>query len=311
MVETKNEKALSERRAKALNLRMAGASYMDIVKAGIGYSSVSHVSHDMRSIVAEFQYEQPEDVLVLDLARLDELQKYLTFAFRSGDYHYASLIMQVMKFRRETLGITPELIEQRRAEKTQIQNNGIMVIQGATTGDYLESMMRAAGASPEEAQAQRERLALESSQNGSQEVPTSQKVSNSTVEEIVDAEYVEDSDVDNSGINDLTKRLKRAVTEDAARQQAEQHLDQLAADEPMLSVDVVEEDTVGTDQAARDSSSPAQQKKKKLVVRVKHPDVNQAATAGVVYRKAPRKPVIKLIREHTDELETSTVEEQI
>jgi hypothetical protein len=147
------------RRRKALDLRTAGASYQQIVDANIGYRDVGHVSHDMGKILAEFQYETPEDVLVLDLARLDEMQRIVTFELRKGDMSCANTLLRIMQFRRDTLGMTPQVIEERRkTAQVGIHNNGIMVVQG-TSQDYIEAMMKAAGVPENERRKEIERIA--------------------------------------------------------------------------------------------------------------------------------------------------------
>lgn len=157
-----------QRRQRALELRMAGASYQQIVQANIGYNSVGHVGSDMKNILESVRLESPENLILLDLARLDDLQQVLTLHFHRGDVGLSSAIMQVMKFRHSLLGIDEESIRQRNLERTQVTNNGIMVVQG-NTRDYLASMMEAAGLSPE--QQDKELRRLESAEGERKELP--------------------------------------------------------------------------------------------------------------------------------------------
>lgn len=157
-----------QRRQRALELRMAGASYQQIVQANIGYNSVGHVGSDMKNILESVRLESPENLILLDLARLDDLQQVLTLHFHRGDVGLSSAIMQVMKFRHSLLGIDEESIRQRNLERTQVTNNGIMVVQG-NTRDYLASMMEAAGLSPE--QQEKELRRLESAEGERKELP--------------------------------------------------------------------------------------------------------------------------------------------
>lgn len=166
-----DQKRLKERREKALNLRIAGATLQDIVNAGIGYNNMPSVSQDLEKALGNFYAEDIEQLLILDLARLDEMQKYCTAAMRMGDTSQVRNLMAIMQFRRETIGVTPESIQDRRINSAQVVNNGIMVVQG-TQREYLATMMEAAGAEPDEIA--RELKELENtSQNtsGSQEVP--------------------------------------------------------------------------------------------------------------------------------------------
>jgi hypothetical protein len=270
-----------ERRQTALNLRMAGASYQQIVEADIGYKSTAHVGSDMRGILRAYQYETPEDILVLDLARLDDLQQHLTLAFHAGKYEQAGMILRVMQFRRETLGITPEVIEQRRNESKALVNNGIMVVQGSQS-DYLKSMMEAAGTSPQEQQRELDRIAA-----SNRTAPT----------EVVDAEIVEDdpprkhlkkpkklrkatggdkSEKDeNSRDEQFPERLENFIVNKEQLQSQSEEMPSVPLTDPVLSVDVP------------DSTQP---QKKRLRIRVKPDDANMDASHGVPYRNPPRKP---------------------
>lgn len=137
-------KRLRERRERAWNLRMAGATLQDIVNAGIGYNNQQMVSKDLKKSRENFYAEDIESLLVLDLARIDEMQKFCTAALRAGNTSEVRNIMALMQFRRETMGITPETIAENRTSAAQITNNGIMVVQGSTR-DYLAGIMEAAG----------------------------------------------------------------------------------------------------------------------------------------------------------------------
>jgi hypothetical protein len=141
-------KRLAERRERAWSLRMAGATLQDIVNAGIGYQTQQMVSKDLKKARENYYQEDIESLLILDLARIDEMQKICTAALRMGNTSEVRNIMALMQFRRETLGITEETIQERRASTANVVNNGIMVVQGSTR-DYLAGVMQAAGL-PEE-----------------------------------------------------------------------------------------------------------------------------------------------------------------
>lgn len=276
---------LHERRQTALNLRMAGASYQQIVDADIGYKSAPHVGSDIRGILRAYQYETPEDVLVLDLARLDDLQQHLTLAFHAGKYEQAGMILRVMQFRRETLGITPEVIEQRRNESKALVNNGIMVVQGSQA-DYLKSMMEAAGTSSQEQQRELDRIAA-----SNRTAPTE------VGDDVQDAEIVEDdpprkhlkkpkklrkatggdkSEKDeNSRDEQFPERLENFIVNKEQLQSQSEEMPSVPLTDPVLSVDVP------------DSTQP---QKKRLRIRVKPDDANMDASHGVPYKNPPRKP---------------------
>lgn len=143
-------KRLEERRKSAFELRMAGATLQDIVNAGIGYNNTSMVSQDLKKARKNFYQEDIESLLTMDLARIDEMQKICTFELRAHrDTSQVRNIMALMQFRRETMGITPEAIQDRRTSAASITNNGIMVVQGSTR-DYLAGVMSAAGATEDD-----------------------------------------------------------------------------------------------------------------------------------------------------------------
>lgn len=142
-----DQKRLAERRKNAMSMRIAGATLQDIVNAGIGYNNTSMVSQDLKKALSNFYQEDIESLLILDLARIDEMQKICTFVMRSQqDTSQVRNLMALMQFRRETMGYKPEDIADRRATGSSVTNNGIMVVQGSTR-DYLQGLMEAVGAS--------------------------------------------------------------------------------------------------------------------------------------------------------------------
>lgn len=337
-----------------MELRIAGASYADIVKANIGYKSAGHVSDDMRQIVNSYQYQSPEDLLVLDLARVDEMQKHLTLAFRRGEYGYYSALLRLMSFRREIMGVTQEAIQASIHEKSQIQNNGIMVVQG-TAGDYLASMMHAAGATQAEIRAQEARSGQEvqggqgSAQNGStgrreitgEIVPAdtgkslpeltsgNAGIQNESEQEgpprrarrlVLRKPRLTSGDVTSApeGSSDLARvrqpsnspkkettpdqgipeeefldRLEDHVRREDENQAAREHIPALPTDGPILAVDILPEG------------------RKRVRVRIKHPDANEEPGPGVPYRAAPRKPRAKAKVRIEEEFTTSAYEEEV
>lgn len=294
----RRREARRKRIQEAYQLRVAGASYQDIVNAGIGYNNVQAVGNDIRKALQDFVYETPEDVLVLDLGRLDAMQRKLSMAFFTGDLAQAGMILRVMQFRRETLGITPEVIAQRSTESKALVNNGIMVVQGSAE-DYLKSMMQAAGATPEQQQQELERVAASNRAPG-RIAPTEAET------EILDAEVVEEP-VQETARKKLRKprKLKKSVehtpvekilqlddeldTEELERRLIEveqndsplEKLPSLQLSDPLLSIDFPDEKVP---------------RKKRLRIKVKVDDPNISSSPGIPYKSPPRKPT----REETE-----------
>lgn len=264
---------------------MAGVSYADIARSGIGYNSPQAASQDVRRVLRNLKFESAEDVLLLDLGRLDEIQKLLTAALRSGDLSQSGPILRVMAFRRETLGMTAEVIAENMKETAnQLVNNGIMVVQG-TTGDYIEAMAKAAGASPEEIRGELDRIAGNSASgpDGSEQV--SKNMKRQVNGEVVTSQLVELPLTDRDDSNEektelppdleiLADRFSDFVETAEINDQQKEEIPSLQLDSPILEIDISE-------------NNP---KKKVLRIKTKLPDSNEYETSGVPYNNPPRKP---------------------
>lgn len=297
---------LHERRQMALSLRMAGASYSEIVKAKIGYNNVQMVSHDMRKTLEAFTYETPEDVLVLDLARIDEIQKILTAALRTGDLGQAGPIMRCMQFRRETLGITPEVIGERRQNAQQVTNNGIMVVQG-TTGDYIAAMAAASGADPKEVRRELEQVS-KSNNYGNKErevidaevVPETKKrirIKRKTAQKETEPQTANLSGSEVLGLPRTPKRTAKLseTSPDPAMGQVTASTDSLLDRfEHSASRNNRAEQTrenipaIGLSESLLEVDIPGY-KERTIAVPIKDYDQNVQVTSGVSYKKPPRK----------------------
>ena len=279
-----------EQRAKRINdafqLRMAGASYNDIVKAKIGYNNPQHVGNDIRRHLQHFVYETPEDLVSLDLARVDDIHRRVYAAFVAGKTEQAGMLLRIIQFRREILGVTAEQAIAARENSNQLVNNGIMVVQGSAE-DYLRSMMQAAGASPEQQRTELDRIAASN-------------------REVVDAEVVEDSS--EPVLQHRGKKLRRLSKKSNKSKKSFQEVDEfedvpgsielenyikeveennneveklpsVQLSEPLLNIDFP------------DGTTP---KKKRLRIPVKINETNVNASPGVPYRAAPKRSTREL-----------------
>lgn len=276
-----------QRRADAMQLRMAGASYMDIVKANIGYKTPAHVGQDIRRALDDFRdsYEEPASLLALDLARIDDIHRRVYVAFHAGDISQAGMLLRIIAFRREVLGHTPETIKNAMENPNALVNNGIMVVQGSAE-DYLKTMMQAAGASPEQQRAELDRIAASNRASGR----------TAHTEAIMDAEVVDDGSESTSAVRPKKKlrKLRRPVEKTAEQdfpadseeleksllqleemESPAEKLPTLQLSDPILSIDIPEDE---------------RPRKKRLRVRVKPEGTNMNPSSGVPYRAAPRKP---------------------
>lgn len=294
---------IRKRRQSALELRMAGATLMDIVKLGIGYNDPAHVSRDLRKATDGIYQESIEDLLILDLARIDEMQKYCFLALRhKGDLAQVRNIMALMEFRRTTLGITPEVLQDRRNNSNRVVNNGIMVVQG-TTGEFLSSMMEAAGASPQEIQ--NELRELENSSESQQERKVIQG-------ELVQGEVINKVLPETGTSTENKKKLRvklktktpasppgtgKATTATQTRSTGSRVSDSALGDESPSEdlTERVERMAQRMDEAFDEAHEPrlgrlSDPAVKIISVPVKLPDSNQPVSPGVVYKLPPRKP---------------------
>jgi hypothetical protein len=273
---------------------MAGASYNDIIRANIGYKSHGHLSKDLKKALKEFQqtYEQTADLAILDLARVDDIQRRVTMAFHSGDTAQAGMLLRIIAFRREIIGITPEDARNDRQNASTLVNQGIMVVQGSAE-DYLKSMMQAAGASPEEQKTELERVAA-SNRAAGRNAPT----------EVIDAEVVEETEekprktaprkklrrtnkstktttVDDqiSGLESEdptdSEVLEKSLLQLEQNDNSVEKLPSLQLSDPLLSIDFPDEN---------------EPRKKRLRIKVKRNDTNMNDSPGTPYRSRPRKP---------------------
>ena len=263
--ETLRQQEIHERRVKAMSLKVAGASNVEIARANIGYSSGQLVGQDMKNILATWDYHAPEEMVTLDLARLDELQKIYTHAVRTGNLQWGSMILRIMQFRRETLGYTPETIAELRRDKNQIQNNGIMVVQGTgTASDYLIGMMQAAGATEKEARAELEKVS-DSNKPSSEPIEVLEVVKPKRKSKRF--KVVRKSKGDGESLAERLEDFDRTMTHSEASTQTKP----LATDEQLLDIDV-----------------PAPGRDKTIQIPIKPDIANVELHTGIAYKVPPR-----------------------
>lgn len=341
---------IEKRKQQALEFRMAGATLQDIVNAGIGYKSTQHVGQDLQQVMKGIYQEDIENLILLDLARIDEMQKICTLVMRmERDTSQVRNIMALMQFRRETMGITPEQIQDRRASTTSVTNNGIMVVQGSTQ-EYLEGLMKAVGASENEIE--NEFQEVQKSLPGSPEVFSGNNTGARVIQgELVEKEVSTETGTSKSKLNKKTgKKFKlvrkpaletgapgsntpsQATTATHSRSQA-RSVSQVALGDSILLGELVEARARQLEHEIEhmhepglgDLSDPAVIPEELalqgvLEVPIKLPDSNVPVSPGVVYRNPPRKltqdegrkvVLRKVKNSHTDVMKTHVHEEEI
>ena len=102
----------AERWAEALELRKAGYSY-DHIASAVGYSSRGSAREAVMRGIKEIVREPAEEVLALELARLDEMLIKALESARNGDPQAIDAVLKIMNRRSKYLGMdSPEKIIQ-------------------------------------------------------------------------------------------------------------------------------------------------------------------------------------------------------
>lgn len=146
----------NERMSQALALRRTGATYQQIADA-VGYASPAGAQQAVMRAVNATPLDGAADVIRLELETLNEIQARLMLAFRQGDIAQADRILRVMQARASYLGLSPEDIGhtiKRQAETNAgLTNNGVIVISGGSSEDYVKQLQAACLAAGEDADA--------------------------------------------------------------------------------------------------------------------------------------------------------------
>jgi hypothetical protein len=140
----RQSQAKAERRNKvvqALGLRASGASYKQIGQV-LGVSEPTAwrlVQQESANLISE----SAQEVLELELQRLDRLQLGLWAKAINGDVYAVDRVLRIMEQRAKLLGLYD-----RAPEPEQPTQQGVVVIQGDTSEDYIRGLqaMRGIGA---------------------------------------------------------------------------------------------------------------------------------------------------------------------
>jgi len=171
-----------DRRKQALELRKAGATYDEIAKA-VGYSGPGAAYKAVATAITKIQVEPVLELLMIDIARLDDMQKRCTAEMRKGDLSQVDRIVRLMEKRWVLMGVTPEVVRELAnkklgvslPEKTGITNNGVMLVQNDST-DFVRTIMLSLGVDPESPAAQRELQRIEARDNKKKKPAPKKKV---------------------------------------------------------------------------------------------------------------------------------------
>lgn len=125
------------RAAMAFNLRRAGASYKDIAEK-LGYNSAAGAERVVRQVIEEhYTPKAVEDVLKLEMLRLDDLLMVAYRRLYDGDLKAIDRILKIMERRSKYLGLDmPETVS-----TTEVNNTAIFV--GGDQKEYVERLREA------------------------------------------------------------------------------------------------------------------------------------------------------------------------
>jgi hypothetical protein len=120
----------------AQQLKIAGATWDDIAKA-LGYESGESARTTVTKAKRVRSKEEMEDILDLELDRLDLLQLAQWRMAIHGDHKSAALVLQIMAMRAKYLGL-----EKKPNEGPQVTNNAAFFI-GGSSEEYVEQLQKA------------------------------------------------------------------------------------------------------------------------------------------------------------------------
>lgn len=101
---SENRIAAAERQRQALELRKAGLGYQAIADK-LGYSGPSGAYQSIRAALRAIVKEPAEEVLALELQRLDDMLAGLWLKARQGDTLKVDRVLKIMQRRAELLGL--------------------------------------------------------------------------------------------------------------------------------------------------------------------------------------------------------------
>lgn len=149
------QEAAREKQQQALELRKAGATYLEIANS-LGYADPSGAKKAVDVALSRVQVENAKEVILLDLQRLDELQMRCMAQLRNkNDLNQVDRILRIMQQRYALAGIgetTAQEIREAMGITQQITNNNTALVINMNPNSeesYIRKMMAAAGASSE------------------------------------------------------------------------------------------------------------------------------------------------------------------
>lgn len=126
----------------AQQLRLAGASWDEIAKA-IGYQSGPTAHTTVKRHTAQMPKEAAQELMSLDLERLDMLQLVVWRQARQGDLKAIETVLKIMNTRAKYLGLDQRTYDEDSTAKNTIVING-------DEDDYINAIKQALHKAPVE-----------------------------------------------------------------------------------------------------------------------------------------------------------------
>lgn len=101
---TKARQAVEERRKKALDLRMAGATYEEIART-LKFANKGGAWKTVEAALSESRKEKADQVMELELARLDRMQRQVFLDAIRGDTKAIAAMIRIMDRRAKYLSL--------------------------------------------------------------------------------------------------------------------------------------------------------------------------------------------------------------
>lgn len=122
----------------AFELRKAGASY-ELIAEKLGYASAKSAENSIRSTLnRKYKPEDVEEVVSMELARLDALQLVAWRRAKEGDLSAIDRILKIMERRAKYLGLD---VKEQVSDGNVTNNTAIFI--GGTEEEYVEQLKQA------------------------------------------------------------------------------------------------------------------------------------------------------------------------
>jgi hypothetical protein len=132
----------AERRARALSLRMSGATYDQVAEA-VGYSSASSARRAVMDEIAKLPRETASELRQMQYARLMQMYLVVQPQVMAGDLRAIQTAQGLMRDMNDLMGISPDEIKNDLAG-----GNTYMVVIEGTENEYVERLKAMAGVDP-------------------------------------------------------------------------------------------------------------------------------------------------------------------